>query len=439
MTFAHDLWERFGGLRLDDVPDDVVTVAEHCILDWFGCAVAGSRTDLADILRDVVAATPGSASIVASHRTCAAGEAALVNGAAGHALDFDDTHMEMGGHPTAPVWPAAFAVAEELDAGGLELLTAFIVGFEVETQLGRALGTEPYERGWHTTSTAGVFGATAAVSYLLGLNSAQFGHAAGIAASQASGLKANFGTMTKPLHAGQAAERGILAARLAERGFTANPSAFEGNQGLLQATGAADRASAPTGDPTRWSLHRTLFKYHASCYLTHAPIEAALAAADRISPTEIDALVVEVHPALLDVCGIPSPTTGLQAKFSLRGTVTLALLGDNTADPETFDDKRIVAEDVQSLLERVEVVTDSSLDRTASRVRITTVDGSELDASFDAGVPATDLGLQGSRLRQKFDALAMPVLGDGADLLAERVDSLERLDSARALAVWSPS
>ena len=439
MTFAHDLWERFGGLRLDDVPDDVVTVAKQCILDWFGCALAGSQTDVADILREVVAITPGTSSIVASRLTSTAGGAALVNGAAGHALDFDDTHMEMGGHPTAPVWPAALAVAEEVGAGGGDLLTAFVVGFEVECQLGRALGAEPYERGWHTTSTAGVFGATAAVAHLLGLDVARFGHAAGIAVSQASGLKANFGTMTKPLHAGQAAERGVLAARLAERGFTANPAAFEGNQGLLQATGAADSAPARNVDAARWSLHRTLFKYHASCYLTHAPIEAALAAGGRISPTDIDALVVAVHPALLDVCGIPWPTTGLEAKFSLRGTVALALLGDNTADPETFDDKRIVAEDVQSLLERVEVVTDSSLARTATRVRITTVDGSDLDGSFDSGVPAADLALQGQRLRQKFDALAAPVLGDGADLLAERVDLLERLGNAGALAVWSTS
>ncbi len=434
--FAHDLWDRFGGLRLDDVPDDDVTVAKQCVLDWFGCALAGSGTDVADILRDVVAGTAGSSSVVASPTTCDAREAALVNGAMGHALDFDDTHLEMGGHPTAPVWPAALAVAEEVGATGAALLTAFIAGFEIETRLGRALGTTPYERGWHTTSTVGVLGATAAVARLLGLDVVQFGHAAGIAASQASGLKANFGTMTKPLHAGQAAERGVLAARLARRGFTANPAAFEANQGLLHASGATDGSSAPPDVATRWSLHRTLFKYHASCYLTHAPIEAALAAGSGVAPGAIEAISIVVHPALLDVCGIPSPTTGLEAKFSLRGTVTLALLGDNTADPATFDDKRIVAEDVQTLLKRVEVVTDSTLGRTATSVTITTVDGNERQASFDSGVPSADLRLQGQRLRQKFDALAGPVLGDDADVLADRVQHVEELGEAGALAVW---
>src|SRR5215207_2349779 len=245
MAFTHDLWERFGRLRLEDVPDDVVTVGRQCVLDWFGCAIGGSGSELAHILRDEVASTPGSSSIVASSISCAAREAALVNGATGHALDFDDTHLEMGGHPTAPVWPAAFAVGEEIGAGGAEVLTAFIVGFEIESQVGRALGSRPYERGWHTTSTAGVFSATAAVSHLLGLDADQFANASGIAASQASGVKANFGTMTKPLHAGQAAERGALAARLARRGFTASAGAFEASQGLLQASGAADGPSEP--------------------------------------------------------------------------------------------------------------------------------------------------------------------------------------------------
>jgi 2-methylcitrate dehydratase PrpD len=433
MAFSHQLWERFGALRSGDIPDDVATVARQCVLDWFGCAVAGSGTELGEILRDVVTGAAGPSSIVASRRTCAAGAAALVNGAIGHALDFDDTHLEMGGHPTAPVWPAAFAVAEEIDASGADLLTAFVVGFEVEAQVGRALGAAPYERGWHTTSTAGVIGATAAAAHLLRLDAVRFGHAAGIAASQSSGLKANFGTMTKPLHAGQAAERGILAARLAAHGFTANPAALEANQGLLQATGAERRDPVVTEG---WSLGRTLFKYHASCYLTHAPIEAALAAGDRIAPADIGSLGVEVHPALLDVCGIPTPTTGLEAKFSLRGTVALALLGDNTADPATFDDKRIVAEDVQSLIERIEVVTDRSLGRTATRVRISTT-GADRVASFDSGVPATDLEHQGQRLRQKFDALAGAVLGDGADVLADRIGHLEQLASAGDLAVWS--
>lgn len=434
MAVPHDLWERFGGLDLSDIPDDVVTVAKQCLLDWYGCALAARDTPLAVILREELADTPGRSSIVGSSTTCGAGQAAMVNGAMGHALDFDDTHMGMGGHPTAPVWPAALAVAEQEGASGAEVLTAFIVGFEIESRLGSMLGRHPYESGWHTTSVVGVLGAAAAVARLLRLDPVQFGHAAGIAASQASGLKANFGTMTKPLHAGQAAERGVLAARLARRGYTANPAAIEGNQGLLQATGSVGDGN---DDVAPWMLPDTLFKYHASCYLTHAPIEAALEAGRDLASSDVDALELTVHPALLDVCGIPEPKSGLEAKFSLRGTVALALLGDNTADPSTFDDKRIVAEDVQAMLDRVDVVTDRSLSRSAAHLRVSVADGRTLEATFDSGVPASDLVLQGRKLSEKFEALAGPVLGDAAGLLAQRLAGLEHLDDLQDLAVWS--
>lgn len=434
MAMSHDLWERFGGLSLPDVPDTVVTVAKQCLLDWYGCALAARDTPLAVILREELADTPGRSSIVGSSATCGASQAAMVNGAMGHALDFDDTHMGMGGHPTAPVWPAALAVAEQEGASGADVLTAFIIGFEIESRLGSALGRHPYENGWHTTSVAGVLGATAAVARLMDLNAVQFGHAAGIAASQASGLKANFGTMTKPLHAGQAAERGVLAARLARRGYTANPAAIEGNQGLLQATGSAGEGSA---DASAWMVPETLFKYHASCYLTHAPIEAALEAGRDLSSFDIEKVTLTVHPALLDVCGIPEPKSGLEAKFSLRGTVALALLGDNTADPSTFDDKRIVAEDVQSMLERVHVATDGSMARSAAHLVVSAADRGTREASFDSGVPASDLALQGRRLSEKFEALVGPVLGDTAGPLAQRLAVLEDLVDLRDLAVWS--
>lgn len=429
MALSHDLWDRFGGLQLSDVPNHVVTVAKQCILDWFGCALAASDTPLAVMLREEVADTPGNCSIVGSSVTSGAGQAAMVNGAMGHALDFDDTHMGMGGHPTAPVWPAALAVAEQQGASGADVLTAFIVGSEVEGRFGSALGRHPYERGWHTTSVVGVLGATAAAARLLGMDRVQFGFAAGIAASQASGLKANFGTMTKPLHAGQAAERGVLSARLARRGYTANPAAFEANQGLLQATGSASDGA----EAAEWMLPDTLFKYHASCYLTHAPIEAALKASSGLSSNDVDRITLTVHPALLDVCGIPEPSSGLEAKFSLRGTVALALLGDNTADPETFDDKRIVAEDVQAMLNRVEIVTDESLARSEAHLRLSSVDGRSRDASVDSGIPASDLGLQGRKLREKFGALANPVLGEATDVLAKRLAEIEDVVDLRNL------
>ena len=273
MRLANHLWDRFGRLGLDDISEPARTVAGQCVLDWFGCALVGSREPLSAILRDELGDQAGPCSIVGTELHCAPGVAALLNGAAGHALDFDDTHSMMGGHPTVPVFPAALAQAQEMGASGQRLLVAFIVGVEVESRVGALIGGAAYKKGWHSTSTIGVHGAAAAACHLMGASNEQFAHALGLAASQASGLKANFGTMTKPFHAGHAAERGLLSARLAMRGFTSNPEAVDGRQGYADAAASGhdevnwQRLEEQDG---RFLIEDTLFKYHAACYLTHA-------------------------------------------------------------------------------------------------------------------------------------------------------------------------
>ncbi len=434
---ATDLWDRFGKLSLDDVPASVRQVAHQCVLDWLGCALAGSSEPLAGILRDEFSQDEGVATLVGSNRRAGTLLASLVNGATGHALDFDDTHTQMGGHPTAPVLPAALALAEEQDRSGRDLLTALIVGLEIESQVGTAFGPEHYAKGWHQTATVGVFGAAAAASWLLGLNPEQFGWAFGIAASNAAGLKANFGTMTKPLHAGSAAERGLMAARLAARGFTANPDALGGNQGLAQAAGSGqlqmERFARWADD---WLTPRTLFKYHAACYLTHAGIEAttaALQAGGVLRPSGIDAITLTVSPGILDVCGIPEPTTGLEAKFSLTGTQSLLVHGCDTGAIATYEDGPINRPEVQAFFKRVTVETDADLTTTQTRAFVVR-DGQTHQADYDSGRPSVDLDEQGRKLRRKFDALAGPVVGRGqADTIAELVGTLPDLASVGTL------
>jgi 2-methylcitrate dehydratase PrpD len=435
MTIAVELWERWGRITAADLPADVATVAGHSILDWFACAMPGSAEPLSRILRDELLTGDGDASIVGTSRRTGARTAALVNGAAGHALDYDDTHLVMGGHPTVPVFPAALALAEELDRSGAELLAAFATGVEIEARLGAGIGPSHYAKGWHATSSIGIFGATAAASRLLSLDAEQFGRAIGLAASQASGLKANFGTMAKPFHAGHAAERGLLAAQLARRGFTANPDALDANQGLAQAAGdgqwRADRIDALG----HWVLPQTLFKYHAACYLTHAAIEATGSLAPPADA--VDRITVTVNPDNLDVCGIPRPRTGLETKFSLTGTTAFTILGIDTSDPASFVDDRAREQRVTAMIERITVATDSSLRTTQARVEIV-ADGRPRVAEHDTGVPATDLDAQGAKLRAKFSNLVGPFLGADAKALAERVEQLAALPSARQL-VSGPS
>lgn len=415
--FAEYLWQTYGRLTIDDVPSDVIEVAQQCILDWFGCVLAGSQEPLSKILADELGEISGPATIIGAPtplRTTGILQAAMINGATGHALDFDDTHTGMGGHPTVPVLPAILALAEELGSSGAEVVAAFVVGLEVECRIGDMIGGGHYAKGWHKTSTIGVLGAAAAASRLLGLDEVQFGNAIGLAASNAAGLKANFGTMTKPYHAGNAAERGLLAARLAARGFTANHEAVSGNQSLAQAAGDGElRLNRMAGFRGRWLTNETLFKYHAACYLTHAGIEATTKVMAEHDLTNADVASIElvVHPSLVDVCNILYPTTGLEAKFSLRATQAFAVNGVDTTAVETYEDGPVNQPEVQKFLDQVTVETDESLTTTATTVTLTTVEGDQHRMSYDSGVPAADLDAQRSKLETKFIGLTTPVLG----------------------------
>ncbi len=442
MRLANHLWNRFGTLSLDDVPRPARTVAGQCVLDWFGCALVGSREPLSEILRAELGAPAGPCSIVGTDLHCAPGVAALLNGAAGHALDFDDTHSMMGGHPTVPVFPAALAQAQELGTTGERLLVAFIVGVEVESRIGALVGPAPYVKGWHSTSTIGIHGATAAACHLLGASNEQFGHALGLAASQSSGLKANFGTMTKPFHAGHAAERGLLSARLAMRGFTSNPEAVDGRQGYADAAAAGHEEvnwQRLEEQDDRFLIEDTLFKYHAACYLTHAAIESVgrlrpQLAAEGISPGDVERAIVTVHPGLLDVCGIPEPTTGLEAKFSLVATTSLAMLGIDTTDTGTFVDETLDNPEVGRMIEKIEVRTDRGLGHTQARVELR-ANGHSLEQFHDTGIPATDLEEQGAKLAAKMTGLTAPLLGsEASERLREMSLQLETVGDVRDLA-----
>jgi 2-methylcitrate dehydratase PrpD len=412
-TVLGQLAEHWSNVTFAALPDEVIEVGKQCMVDWMGCALAGSGEVLVELLRYELTSL-GTATLIGVSRRTPPRDAALINGAAGHALDFDDTHTLLSGHPSAPVLPAALAMAEQLDVSGEALLTAVVVGVEVECRVGALLSPGHYRAGWHATATIGTIGAAAAVAHLLCLDGQRTAHALALAATQAAGLKASFGTMAKPLHVGKAAADGFLAARLAARGFTGNPAVLEAEQGLAAATGAGtadvDRLDRLAN---RWTILDTLFKYHAACYLTHASINAAHALAAKVSFDDIERVEVHVAADSLQVCNIAEPSTGLEGKFSLRVTTAMALLGDDTSDMAAYTDARMYDEDLVGLRNRVTVVPHTDRIGTQSRVVVTTREGSVLEADDDTGLPAEDLGLQRQRLFQKFVVLAGSVLGDG--------------------------
>jgi 2-methylcitrate dehydratase PrpD len=414
-----------------------VTVAKQCILDWFGVTLAGLDEPVARILRDEIAENSrGRSSIIGSALTCAPADAALVNGATSHALDYDDVHPLVG-HPTAAILPAALAVGQAEGRTGMEILRAFIAGYEAAAFVGSLVMRSHYTRGFHSTATLGSFGAAAAAGLLMNLDDAQMAIAFGLAGTQAAGLKSMFGTMAKPFHAGRAAANGVLAARLAARGFTANPAVLEVEQGFIatQSDGLeTDEARLPRPGSI---VVETLFKYHAACYLTHSTIEAVTALRHQLSLSGKDVAAIDVHvpSGHLSVCNIPTPRTGLETKFSLRHTAALAACGEDTAAIQTYSDENAADSVLTAVRDRVTVHGDRPPGHDA-RVVIRTHGGQAVETQLDVGVPDTDLNRQGERLAAKFRSLAVPVIGiERADKLQCNIAALDRLHDIRALMV----
>lgn len=403
-------------LTFDRIPAAARTVAGQCVVDGLGVALAATAEPAVRIARDVARAeSPGGPATLLGHggRT-GVRAAALVNGTAAHALDYDDVLGAMGGHPTVPVLPAALALGEATGAGGRALLTAVVAGIETEARVGAALGETHYARGFHNTATAGTLGAAAAACSLLGLPAERVGAALAIAATGASGLKANFGTMTKPLHAGRAAAAGLLAAQLAAAGFTASDTGLTERRGLLPVLSEdPDPAALTTSFGAPWHVESVLFKFHAACYLTHAAIDAALGLRERgLDADGIETVEVTVPPGHLGVCAIPEPRSGLEAKFSLRFTVALALLTGAT-DEARFTDRAVSDPALVALRDRVTVRTADDVAHFAGRLAVRTRDGRTWHAEGDTGTPRwrDDPDEQAPRLEHKFLGLVTPVLG----------------------------
>nr|MDP9235892.1 MmgE/PrpD family protein [Chloroflexota bacterium] len=431
------LIDSVAGITCESIPPRARAVARHCVLDWFGVAVAGSREPLSNILvRELVCGDHGDATLLGHAQRASVLDAALINGAASHALDFDDTHTLMSGHPSVSVVPAALALAERDGRDGASFLAAFVAGVEFECRLGALLNPGHYAAGFHATGTLGTFGAAAAAAHLLALDDEQWRNAIGLAGTQAAGLKSGFGTMAKPLHAGRAAANGLTSALLARGGFTANPSVVEAPQGFASTHGGGDLDITSLDRlEGRFLIADTLFKCHASCYLTHAAIEAAskLRTEAGVLADAIESVEIRGSTGCIGVCDIPEPTTGLEGKFSLRVTTAMALLGDDTTDPAAFNDARMCDPALVAMRDRVTFVPQPKLAATRVTVALR-AGGRSFEAEADTGRPATDLDRQWEALSAKFFALATPVVGhQRAVALHDAIERLETVPSMREL------
>ena len=433
------LAERAIALRYDELPATVRELAGQCILDYLGVALAGAQHPLVRILLDEMADSGGSpqASIIGHGIRLPMLSAALVNGAAAHALDYDDVNMAMPGHPSVAILPGLLALAELKGSSGREVTTAFVVGYETACRIGAALQPGHYNLGFHSTGTVGTFGAAAACARLLGLDAEATAMALGIAGTQAAGLKSQFGTMCKPFHAGKAAQNGLFAVRLAQRGFSSRTDIVECVQGFALTHGPDFSREAALATPEGgFHLLANLFKYHAACYFTHAPIECArrLRAERRLTPEVIAGITLRLDASCDRVCNIPVPVDGLQSKFSLRQTVAMALAGVDTASLDVYSAENTRDAALVGLRERVRFDWQHNWPQTLCELELELVDGRCLTARHDAGVPAADIADQGARVAAKFDVLVAPVLGaPQARELREMISGLDNVADIRSL------
>ena len=433
------LAEHAAGFTLEKAPDAAIKVAKQCILDWLGVTLAGAQEPLTQKLLDFIRAEGcgDHATLVGLGGRGSASQAALVNGAAGHALDYDDVLRALRGHPTAPVAPAILAIAERDLKSGRDVLAAFIAGVETEARVGTLMGDSHYLKGWHSTGTNGTFGAAVGCAWLLGLDTDATATAMGIAGTQAAGLKSMFGTMCKPFHAGKAAMNGLMAAELAARGFTSRGDVLECDQGYAATQtdgydpdGALDRLGEHFWTPN------LLFKYHAACYGTHAGIECARAIRvnPAFDPDKVERVDVNVPPRTLGMCNIPEPTTGLEIKFSHRFTTALALAGEETGSLGVYSETMAGRPDLVALRDKIAIVGGEDLGPNQTNVTVHQSDGTVIREQRDMAIPNDDLDAQWDKLETKFRALAAPLIGDAnTDRTVALVAGLDEQEDVAAL------
>jgi 2-methylcitrate dehydratase PrpD len=348
--------------RESDVPADVINGARDALVDTLGCALAGSLDEGSEIAQRWVRETGAraQATVVGTPLATSPAEAAFANGLAAHALDFDDSLTTLRGHPTAPMLGAGLAVGEAASASGRAVLAALAIGLEVGGKIGPALGAGHYMKGWHSTATVGVFSATAVAARLWGLSVEQLQTAWGIVASEASGLIRNFGTMTKPFHAGHAARSAVTAAWLAKHGFTADTQIFDGKNNFF-ATYAGDDAVPlemtlkNLGKPWEMLTPGIYVKRWPCCYCNHRPVGGMfeLIQQHNIKLDEVTKVRIGFLPGADTPLIHRDPHTGLEGKFSMEYNAAVAL-HDGKLTMETFTDAMVQRPEIRAVMPKVE-------------------------------------------------------------------------------------
>jgi 2-methylcitrate dehydratase PrpD len=438
-----------------DLPGEAIRIAKRCLIDGTGITLSGSTDESSNILRkylEDLGGKPESAVLGAKLRVPAP-FAALANGTSSHAQDFDDTQLShspdrISGlltHPTTPVLAASFALGETKRISGKEFLTAFSLGFEVECKIAEAINPIHYKKGYHTTGTIGAFGAAVASGKILGLSESQMRYALGIVASMSAGIRANFGTMTKPLHAGRAAENGVVAARLAQLGFNSDPNALENPWGFFKILGDGfdiDKIAGKFGSPYTIIDPGVSIKPYPSGVLSHPSMNAMLdlVKENNLQKEDVAEICLYAGSNILNPLRYALPQTALEGKFSLPFCLTSILLRQRAGLRE-FSDEFVKSPEVQEMMKRVKTLLDPEIEakgfaKILSRVEVKLKNGKILKKESGPYKGGPENPLSDAELDEKFLTCASLALPE--EKIVKALDLLKKIEQLKDINLLIP-
>jgi 2-methylcitrate dehydratase PrpD len=400
--------------RREDVAAPVRQEAARSLLNWVGCTVGGSRHEAVDYALAALKpfAGPDQASLLGRRDRIDILNAALLNGISSHVFDFDDTHLRTIIHPAGPIASAILSLGEHRVVNGADFLHAFILGIEVECRIGNAVYPAHYDVGWHITGTAGVFGAAAACGKLLGLDEQGMIWALGIAGTQSSGFREMFGTMCKPFHPGRAAQNGLTAALLAEKGFTSSNRVLEAPRGFAHVMSTARDFSEITKDlGAHYEVSVNSYKPFACGIVIHPAIDGCIQLRNehKLTGDEIAKIDLKVHPLVLELTGKKTPQVGLEGKFSVYHSCAVAVIHGAAGERE-YSDQAVRDPKVIALRARVAATADKSVHEDAVLVTVTLNDGRVLTKHVEHAIGSVERPMSDGDLDAKFHGLTDGIL-----------------------------
>ena len=425
--------------RYEDLPEVARKEVARSLVNWMGVAIGGSRHEAVQIALAALApfAGPPQAALFGRSERLDVLNAPLVNGISSHVFDFDDTDLTTAVHPSAPVAPTLLALAEYRKFSGRDFVIAMALGIEAECRLMRAVTPTHQGIGWHATGTAGVFGAAVAAGKLLGLDERRMCHAIGLAATQPVGLREMFGSMTKSFHPGRAAQNGLLAALLAEKGYTSSLQAIEAKRGWANVLSTARNYHAITDNlGSQDQICRNSYKPFACGLVVHAVIDGCIQLRNEhhLVADMIDRIDLDVHPIVLELTAKRTPQTGLEGKFSVYHAAAIAIVAGHAGEAQ-FIDAAVRDPIVVALRDRVATSVDPSLAQDQARVRLQLKDGRVLERFVVHAVGSVEVPLSDAQLDAKFEELVREILpADRTRHLIALCHGVEKLDDAGDIA-----